>query len=277
MKLGKVNTLRIGRETPVGLFLADESGKEVLLPNRYVPGVYAIGDSIDVFVYNDSEDRLVATTETPLATVESFAMLEVVDTNYHGAFLNWGLMKDLFVPRKEQRSPMHIGGKYLVYVYVDEVTERLVATSKLEKVLDKNPEGISPGDEVELLVWLRNEPGYSVIVNGKYAGMVYHNQVYQEISEGERLKGYVQQVRADGKLDILLQEPGVGNIASSSEILLQKLVDNNGFLALTDNSTPGEITAQLQMSKKAFKRALGALYKQRKVAIEETGIRLLTK
>lgn len=272
-----MNTLRIGRETPIGLFLVDESGKEVLLPNRYVPKAYSIGDSIDVFVYNDSEDRLIATTETPLAVAGSFAVLEVVDTNYHGAFLNWGLMKDLFVPKKEQRSPMRIGGRYLVYVYVDEVTQRLVATSKLDKVLNKNPEGISPGDEVELLVWLRSEPGFNVIVNGQYAGMIYHNQVYRDIHQGDRLKGYVQQVRADGKLDILLQEPGVGNIASSADVLLQKLVDNNGFLALTDDSTPEEITASLQMSKKAFKRALGSLYKQQKVSIDETGIRLLTK
>jgi len=275
VKLGQINKLRIQRETGIGLFLSDDKGAEVLLPKRYTAQRYTLGDTIEVFVYNDSEDRLIATTETPLATTGSFAFLEVVDTGYTGAFLHWGLMKDLLVPMKQQRTPMRVGRKYLVYVYEDELTHRLAATSRLEKVLSKEPDDIAPGDEVRLIVWLRTGIGFNVIVNEKYLGMIYHNQLYREIAEGEHLRGFVQQIREDGKIDILLQQPGVANIEPAAEKLWQKLLENNGFLKLSDASSPEEIASLLQMSKKAFKRALGSLYKQRKVTIEPEGIRLI--
>lgn len=275
MKLGQINTLRINRETPIGLFLADDSDEEVLLPKRYVPDQYTIGDPIKVFLYNDSEDRLIATTETPMAVTNSFAYLEVTDIAPHGAFLNWGLMKDLFVPLRQQLNPMQVGKKYLVYVYVDQLTNRLVASSDLEKLLSDKPEDLSEGEEVKLIVWLRTDIGFRVVVNEEYTGMVYHNQLFQPLAEGDRTSGFVNRIREDGKLDILLQRPGVGNIDASAETLWQKLQEKGGFLPLTDNSSPEEIAAALNMSKKAFKKALGSLYKQRKISIQVNGIKML--
>lgn len=274
MKLGQFNELIISRASKIGLFLKDEEDTEVLLPSRYVPEHYELGSTLRVFIYNDSEDRLIATTDEPLATANSFAFLEAVDANHSGTFLNMGLMKDLFVPKKNQLSPMRIGEHYLVLVYIDHVTDRLVGTSRLEQVLSDKPIDLEPGREVDVIVWTKRDLGYRVVVNEEYVGMIYHNQLFQPVEEGQRLTGYVNQVREDGKLDVLLQKPGLANIEPTAQALLDHVKSCNGFLPLTDKSPPELIATELNMSKKAFKKALGALYKERIVTIEETGIRL---
>lgn len=274
MKLGEYNELIIGRSSKIGLFLQDEEENEVLLPSRYVPAQYELGDTLRVFVYNDSEDRMIATTDEPYCTVNSFAYLEAVDQNRSGTFLNMGLMKDLFVPKKNQLAPMKPGEHYLVWVYIDQITDRLVASSNLERMLSDRPLDLEPGDEVEIIVWNKHEVGYRVVVNEEYVGMVYRNQLFQQLEEGQRLTAYVNRIREDGKLDILLQKPGVANIEPSAQALLDHLKACDGFLPLTDKSPPELIATELSMSKKAFKKALGALYKARLVQLEEKGVRL---
>lgn len=275
MKIGAYNQLIINRETKIGLFLEDDAGNEVLLPNRYVPAQFQIGDEIKVFIYNDSEDRPIATTEIPLATANSFAYLKVVDESSNGAFMDMGLMKDLFVPKRNQLSPMRVGQHYLVWIYVDRLTDRLVATADLEKILTEDPSDLEPGQEVELIVWSNRDLGWRVIVDEEYVGMIYHNQLFVQLTEGQRIRGYVNRIREDGKLDILLQQPGVANIDNSAEQLLEALKKHDGFLNLNDNSSPNLIYTTLGMSKKSFKKGIGTLYKQRLIALENDGIRLL--
>lgn len=274
MKLGDFNDLIIGRLSKIGLFLRDDEGNEVLLPNRYVPETYEIGQAIRVFVYNDSEGRPIATTLEPLARVNQFAWLECKDTNAVGAFLDIGIMKDLLVPKKNQSVPMKVGECYLVWVYEDKTTKRLAATVNLESVLSKQPHDLDPNDEVDFIVWQRTEIGWRVVVNNEYQGMVYHNQLFRELHPGQQLKGYVNQLREDGKIDVLLQKPGFAHVDDASATLLEALRANNGFLPLTDSSTPEEISRTLGMSKKTFKKALGGLYKQRMADILENGVRL---
>lgn len=274
MKLGQINELIINRTSKIGLFLRDDEGNEVLLPARYVPILAEPGESLKAFIYTDSEDRLIATTETPLIMANSFAMLEAVGTNAIGAFMNMGLAKDLLVPKKNQLKPIQIGEKHLVWAYVDKLTERLVGTTHLEKILSDRPDDLEPGKEVNLIVWTRHDLGWRVVVNEEYLGIVYHNQSFTKLEEGQQLKGYVNQIREDGRLDILLQKPGVGNIDDAAQKILDKLTKDGGFLPLNDNSSPEEITAQLGMSKKSFKKGVGTLYKQRLITLESGGIRL---
>ncbi|GAA4271769.1 S1-like domain-containing RNA-binding protein [Aquimarina gracilis] len=275
LDLGVYNTLEILRDREPGLFLGDEEGNEVLLPNKYVPEEFEIGDKIKVFVYLDSSERIVATTLEPYATVMSFAYLRCTSVSEIGAFLDWGLEKDLFVPFKEQASKMRIGSWYLVYVYLDEETNRLVASSKTKRFLDNSLVLLSPYDEVELIASHPSPQGWNMIVNQKYLGLVYADEIFQKITPGDQLKGFVKKVRPDGKIDLTLQRHGYRGIEPNAQQVLNELKASGGFIDLNDKSDPEDIKEVFQLSKKSFKKAIGSLYKARKISIEKDGIRLL--
>jgi uncharacterized protein len=273
--IGKYNTLTIARSTDFGLFLEDVQGDEVLLPNRYVTDEMQIDDSITVFVYNDSEDRPVATTEKPFIVRNEFAYLRCVDVNSKGAFLDWGLTKDLFVPFREQPFPLREGESYMVYLYLDRATDRLLASCKINKYLDNERLTVAEGDEVDLLIWERTELGYNVIVNQYHKGLVYHNEIFKNINVGDQAKGFVKKIRPENRLDISLEKVGIERFDPLNERILTSLRDNNGFLPLHDNSTPEEIYEGLEMSKRNFKKSIGNLLKKGKISFEENGIRLV--
>ncbi len=274
IKIGEYNTLIILRDTDPGLFLGDEEDNDVLLPNKYVPEQFEIGDELTVFVYLDHEERPVATTLKPHIKPGEFALLRCNYTNEFGAFLDWNLEKDLFCPFKEQAFKMRKGDWYLVYCYIDEETDRLVASSKTNSFLSNKELTVDQFDEVDLIVSHPSEIGMNVIVNEKHLGLIYKDEIYKEISVGDRLKGIVKKVRPDNKLDISLNQIGYRNIEPNAQIILKELEDNSGFLALTDKSDPDQIKDMMQMSKKAFKKAIGSLYKQRIITIKEDGIYL---
>ena len=252
---------------------------EILLPKRYVPEGCAIGDTVNVFVYLDSEERLVATTEKSLVEVNHFACLEVKWVNEHGAFLDWGLMKDLFCPFKEQKQKMQVGYKYVVYAYIDAVTYRIVASAKLEKFLSNEIPEYHKGDEVDIMVCQRTDLGFKVIVDEKFYGMLFDKDVFKPLRKGDCMKAYIKQVRPDGKIDIMLQkESGRELVEGASERVLQELfASEGGHLALHDKSDPDEIYAALAMSKKTFKRAVGDLYKRNLIVLTDSGIELKKK
>ena len=273
--IGKYNTLTIARSTDFGLFLEDVQGDEVLLPNRYVTDDMQIDDSITVFVYNDSEDRPVATTEKPYIIRNEFAYLRCVDVNSKGAFLDWGLSKDLFVPFREQPFPLREGESYIVYLYLDRTTDRLLASCKINKYLDNERLTVAEGDEVDLLIWERTELGYNVIVNQYHKGLVYHNEIFKNINVGDQVRGFVKKIRPENRLDISLEKVGIERFDPLNERILASLRENNGFLPLHDNSTPEEIYEGLEMSKRNFKKSIGNLLKKGKISFEENGIRLV--
>ncbi len=272
--LGKYNDLTITRNTDQGLYLEDPQGEEVLLPNRYVTDDMQPDDRIRVFVYNDSEDRPVATTEKPHALRDEFAYLEAVDVNSKGAFLDMGLTKDLLVPFSEQLTPMERGKKYLVFIYLDRVSSRLIASPRLNRFVDNERLTIVEGDEVDLIIWERTDLGFNVIVNEFHKGLIFESDVFKNISVGDRMKGYVKKIREENKLDITLEKIGVERF----EPLIQRIVDalnkNNGFLPLHDDSSPEEISKGLGMSKRNFKKSIGNLWKKGVIQFEEGGIRL---
>lgn len=274
MDLGRYNVLRIERESDYGLYLMDGSGNEVLLPNKYVPRAYEIGQDLSVFVYKDSEDRIVATTLEPAIQTGQFAYLQVKAVNQFGAFLDWGLEKDLMVPFKEQANRMIEDVWYVVYMYEDTDTNRLVATSKTKPHLNNEEHDYKVGDEVNVLICGFTDLGMNVIVEDAWSGLIYEDEIFKKVLPGDKRKAYVKKVREDGKLDISLQALGVDNIEPNVKQLLKVIKQQNGYVALTDKSKPEEITARLEMSKKSFKKALGNLYKQRLVRIEEDGIYL---
>ncbi|GAB4374659.1 MAG: S1-like domain-containing RNA-binding protein [Salibacteraceae bacterium] len=275
MKIGDYNTLRIKRLSTIGLFLEDEHGEEVLLPQRYVEDGMKQGDEITVFVYRDNAGRPIATTLRPAAKVGDFAMLRCKQVGPSGAFMDIGLMKDLLVPHANQHTEMKPGEAYLTYVYLDRASQRLVGTTKLNVVLSANPTDLNEGDQVEAVAWYRDDNGWRVVVNGEYLGMVYHNQLFEEMEVGKSFSAFVNRIREDGKIDLLIQRPGHGNIDDTAEKLLRALKLNDGFIGLNDNSAPEEIKSQLNMSKKSFKKAVGRLYKLKQIKLEENGIKLL--
>lgn len=272
--LGDYNNLEIVKRVSFGLYLDGDEDGEILLPAKYVPDGYDIGDIIKVFVYFDNEERLVATTEEPLAKVGDFALLRVAWTNDYGAFLDWGLLKDLFVPFSEQEGKMVKGNSYLVYVTIDRKSYRIYASARLDKFLSRTKPPYETDEEVDIIVWRRTDLGWKVIVNGNHSGLVFANEVFRDLKTGDRLKGYVKRVRTDGKIDIALQRHGVAGDDDSSMRLLSAIEAQRGFLPLNDNSSPDEIYSMLGMSKKAFKRAAGKLYKQRLIIIDDDGLRL---
>ena len=276
MQLGDYNDLEVARETSIGLYLTSDDG-DLLLPGKYVPPGTRVGDMLRVFVYRDSEDRLIATTQRPLAVVDSFAGLRVRDQGPAGAFLDWGLEKDLLLPFPNQRRPVRVGEQVLVYVYLDQTTDRLVATTKWAGFLSDEPFPGRAGDEVQLLVADETDLGYNVIVNGTHRGLLYANEVFQPLRQGDPLRGYLRQVRPqDGKLDVTLRRPGYAEARAATDVLLEALRAAAGRLPLGDKSLPDDVYRRLGMSKKVFKQALGALFKQGLVELapEETRLRL---
>ncbi len=275
MQPGIIQTLRINRRTPQGYYLTDDRGNEVLLPNSFVKESMQPDDRIDVFVYTDSEDRPVATTRLPKLTLGEFALLEVVDRTTFGVFVDWGLEKDLLVPKNQQATYMETGKRYPVYLYLDPSTNRLAGSNKIENFFETDTSGLRPWQEADLLVYAETQLGYKTIVNQRFQGLIYRNEVFSELSVGDTLKGFVKRIRDDGKLDITLQKPGYGHVEPNAGKILEKLEANKGFLPFHDKSDPQRIRQVLGMSKKTFKKAIGALYKQKKIIIEDRGIRLV--
>jgi uncharacterized protein len=276
LHIGQTNSLLILRNTSVGMFLGDNENAEILLPKKYVKPDFKVGNTIDVFVYKDSEDRLIATTLTPLAKVGEFAYLKVVCVSRIGAFLDWGLEKDLLVPFKEQRYKMFEDFSYVVYVYLDEVTQRLVATNKFNKFLDRDKMSVKQGEAVNLLVFDETPLGFNCIINNKHRGLIYANDVYTEIKAGDILKGYVKLIRPDKLIDLSLQPLGFKNIISSTDLILNYLKEHNGTMPFTDKSLPDEIEKTFNMSKATFKKSIGVLYRQRKVTLKKDRVDLVT-
>lgn len=274
MEVGKYNTLQILRGTSVGMYLGDEEGNDVLLPHKYIPENTQIGESIQVFIYRDSEDRLIATTLKPLILLNQFAILEVVAATQFGAFLDWGLEKDLFVPFKEQNHKLQKGQWVPVYLYLDEQTDRLVASAKINKYF-KNLDGVDldEGQEVDLLVFEKTELGHNVVINNLYKGLVYENETFRRLAWGDTTKGYVKLIREEGKIDISLQPLGfLKTLEPNQKTILEKLEASGGVLNLSDSSDPIEIQEVLEMSKKSFKKAIGVLYKDKKILINKDSI-----
>ena len=264
MKLGEYNTLRILRLTTVGAYLGDEHDNDVLLPNKYVTQEMSVGEDVNVFLYKDSEDRLVATTEKPYITLNEFAYLQVKQLTPFGAFLDWGLEKDLLVPFREQTSKLEEDKYYLIYLKLDEETNRLVATAKTNKYFSTDTSELELNQEVDLLICETFDLGVKIVVNGKFLGIVYHNDVNRKLRRGDYTKGFIYNIREDGKLDVRLEVSGYAKVEPNAEKLLAILNNRNGVLYLTDKSDPDDIRDAVGMSKKTFKQAVGNLYKQKK-------------
>ncbi|HEV7350482.1 CvfB family protein [Telluribacter sp.] len=275
--IGKYNTLTILRRTSVGFFLGDVEGEEVLLPNKYITDDMEVDQEVRVFVYNDSEDRPVATTETPKLIRNEFAFLQVKDVNEYGAFMDWGLEKDLFVPYREQSGQMRVGDWHLVYLYLDRKTSRLSASTKIGRYLDNSRLIVDEGDEVDVIIWDRTDLGYNVIVNHFHKGLIYENELFRQVNIGDKMKAYVKRVRDENKLDISLEKQGYESVEPNSQRILDELKKEGGYLNLSDNSSPEEIKQRLEMSKKTFKKAIGSLYKSGLIQIQEHGIRLISE
>lgn len=274
LQLGRYQTLGVLRETSVGLFLGNEDTEDILLPKKYTDGIPLDGE-VEVFIYKDSEDRFVATTEKPLITLGEFACLKVKDVAPIGAFLDWGLEKDLLLPFQEQTSPVQVGDWCVVYLKLDEKTERLIATAKLREHLLKSTDTLKKGDEVEVIIWEESHLGLKVIVNRTYEGLIFFDDLFQEVAQGDILQGYISIPRTDGKLNIRLGKPGHLNIEPNAQIVLDKLKLAGGSLPFSDKTEPEKIIETFKMSKKSFKKALGALYKQKLISILEGGISLV--
>tara|TARA_Y100000766_G_scaffold96698_2_gene82534 strand:- start:2079 stop:2918 length:840 start_codon:yes stop_codon:yes gene_type:complete len=274
--IGKMNTLISARQEAQGFYLRGEDPfDQVLLPNAYVPKDFKVGDEIDVFVYLDNEERITATTLVPKIKLNDFAALTVAQVNRMGAFMDMGIVKQLLVPYKEQAIPMDEGKTYVVYMYLDQKTERLVGTSKFNRYLNNEECALEKGDEVDLMVLHSSSLGTNVIINKMHRGLIFKSDVNQPLELGQEIKGFIKVIREDGKIDVVLQEEGVASFEPNAEKVLEILKRSDGFLGLHDKSDPGEISKRLLMSKKSFKRAIGNLYRDQKIKIEKDGIRLV--
>jgi len=273
LQLGKRNDLEVIKEVDFGLYLDGGEIGEILLPKRYVPEGTQIGDVLNVFLYLDSEERLVATTETPLTEVGEFSYLEVSWVNDSGAFLNWGLMKDLFCPFREQKMRMQQGRSYIVYTYIDALTYRIVASAKVDKFLSKDMPPYKVGEQVDILIQQKTDLGFKAIVEGKYSGLIYQSQLFQNIHTGDRLKAFVSNVREDGKIDLVLQGHGRKHVKSFSDSLFEYIQEHDGFCPYHDKSPAEDIYEVFQVSKKTFKQAVGDLYKKKKITLSPEGLR----
>ncbi len=276
VKLGQYNELPVCKFVDFGLYLDGGDGLEILMPKRYMPADAKEGDVIKVFVYQDAEARLIATNEHPYATVGQIAHLKINSVNQVGAFADWGTSKELLIPHREQAQKMEEGRRYLIYIYIDEVSGRIAGTSKLDKYLDNIPPTYENNEEVEVLVWKPTPLGYKVIIDHKHTGLIYKNQIFRDIHIGERLRAWIKGVREDDKIDLSLQPLGYRQMIDPAEAsILKALHLHGGYMPLTDRSTPELIAFELQMSKKTFKKAIGALYKQKRILIKDDGIELL--
>ncbi|MCC5926342.1 MAG: GntR family transcriptional regulator [Bacteroidetes bacterium] len=288
--LGQYQILKVDEISDFGYFLVDPEAPEpdpemevteeerrarrILLPKRLTPKVPKPGDLLRVFVYKDNEERLTATLQEPLITLGGFARLEVRNVDDRGAWLMWGLDKDLFVPYREQNDKMEAGGKYLVHLYVDALTDRLAATARIERMLQNSELTVEEGQEVDLIIWRKTDLGYNVIINQKHKGLVYHNDIFETVKMGEHRKGYISTIREDGNIDVTLRPIGYLKIEPNAKKILDSLKSVGGILMLHDKSDPDDIRQQLQMSKKTFKQAIGKLYKEGVIVITDTHIEL---
>ena len=273
LELGHFNRLTVARRADHGLYLSG-GPEDILLPNKYVPEGTEIGDEIDVFLYLDSEERLIATTEKPLAQVGDFAWLRVAWVNNFGAFLDWGLMKDLFVPFREQKMKMQKDHSYLVHVHLDPETYRIMASAKVERYLSEDYPPYHGGDEVDCLIWQKTDLGFKAIVDNRFAGLLFDDEIFRQLHSGDRVKAYVKQVRPDGKIDLSLQKKGQQAVEDFSDVLLRHLQTNGGHTPLGDKSPAEEIYAVFGVSKKVFKKAVGDLYRRRLITIADDGLHL---
>ena len=275
--LGKYNQLEVVKFVDFGLYLNGGDDGEILLPKRYIPEGTKVGDLLNVFLYLDNEERLVATTQTPLIQVGEFGYLEVSWVNQYGAFLNWGLMKDLFVPFREQKMRMVQGKSYIVYCYQDEESFRLMASAKVDKFLSKERPPYEAGEQVNILIWQKTELGFKAIVENKYAALLYDSEIFQPLHTGMQLKAFVKQVREDGKIDLILQKAGPRKVDDFAETLLKYIREHNSFTSFNDKSDAEEIYQTFGVSKKTFKKAVGELYKMRLIILQPDGISLNIK
>ena len=273
IELGKYNLLEVVKEVDFGMYLDGHDDGEILLPSRYVPEGCKPGDMLNVFIYLDMDERLVATTLQPYAQVGDFACLEVAWVNEFGAFLDWGLMKDLFVPFREQKMKMRKGGKYVVHVHLDEESYRIVASAKVERYLSKERPGYKAGDEVEVMIWQKTDLGFKVIVDNRYSGLIFQNEIFQQVETGMKMKAYIKHVREDGKIDVELQKGGMKKVEDFSDVLLQFIKENDGYTTFNDKSDAALIYETFGVSKKTFKKAVGDLYKKHLIVLEEGGIK----
>lgn len=274
IKVGEYNTLKVLREVDFGVYL-DDGEEGILLPKRFVPSGAKTGDELKVFVYHDGEDRVIATTQQPLGVLNEIVKLKVVSVMNQGAFLDWGLMKDLFVPKSKQLTGMRVGGEYLVKIYRDEQTGRLAATEKIEPFLNNEQLTVKEMDMVDLTIYRKTDIGYVVIINNQHTGVLHSNEVYREISTGDKMKGFVKKIRPENKIDVVIGNPGYKRVEDELEKVIRLLEENNGYLPYNDKSNPDEIYSFFGMSKKAFKMTTGNLYKQRRISFTQTGIKLM--
>ena len=275
IKLGDYNHLKVVKKVDFGMYLDGGVEGEILLPTRYVPEGCAIDDELDVFLYLDQDEKIIATTLQPLAKVREFAYLEVAWVNEYGAFLNWGLMKDLFCPFREQKKRMQKGERYIVYVKLDEESYRIMATAKVDKYLNRDMPKYKHGEEVDMLVQQKTELGFKVIIDNAYGGLIYDNQVFRPLHTGDRLKGYIDRVRPDGKIDVTVQPTGRRQTEEFSDVLLNYLKENGGHCSLGDKSPAELIADRFKVSKKTYKKAIGDLYRKHLITISDEGIDLV--
>lgn len=274
IEIGKYNDLRIVAKNSDGLSLSD-GDREILLPYLYVPKNAELGDNISVFVFVNKDGNTIATTQEALAEVDDFAFLTVVDANDDGAYLDLGIGKDVYVPTREQKRMMEIGESYAVYVYLDETNNRMLASSRLDKFIEEDDFDFDEGDEVSLLITEKTDLGYNAIINNRYIGLLYHNELFANLQAGEKRKGWIKKVRVEGKIDLTLQPTGFGHILDSKDVILKELKENGGTILLGDKSTPDEIYERFQISKSAFKKAIGGLYKERKIIVSDSEIKIV--
>jgi hypothetical protein len=274
IKIGDYNQLKVKKETDFGVFL-DGGDQEILLPKRYVPAGTKPGDVLKVFLYHDSENRLIATTDIPKGVVGDIVNLKAVAATEQGAFLDWGLMKDLFVPLSQQLMRMREGREYLVKIYIDNLTGRIAATEKIDPYLSNEVLTVKEMDPVDLIIYRRTDIGYVVIINGQHTGLLHFNELFRPVDIGDRLQGFIKKIKAGNKIDVVLGQAGYKKVEDESGKILRLLKENNGYLPYHDKSGPEEIYAFFGMSKKTFKMTTGALYKQQKIAFTKTGIQLL--
>lgn len=274
-KVGEYNQLKVKKETDFGVYLDGGGDTEILLPKRYVPDGTRPGDELTVFLYHDSENRLIATTDKPKGVVGDIVSLKVVDTTHQGAFLDWGLAKDLFVPLSRQVSKMVKGQDYLVMIYLDELTNRVAATEKIDAYLSNDPLTVQEKDAVDLVVYRRSDIGFITIINNRHTGVLHYSDVFRPLDIGDRLQGFVKAVKEDGKVDVAPGQSGYNRVEDEASRMLRLLRENNGYLPYHDKSDPDEIRDFFGMSKKTFKMTVGALYKQQKIELTKTGIKLI--
>jgi predicted RNA-binding protein (virulence factor B family) len=276
-EIGKYTTLKILRETEPGLYLGNDSEAEevILLPHKYKPESYEIGDELKVFIYLDYEERPIATTLEPFVQLQSFGFLRCADVTKHGAFMDWGLEKHLFVSFKEQARPMKVNNWYIVYLYLDEQTNRLAGSSKTNQFLQNDHITLESYDEVEILVTHLTDKGANVIINGQHKGLIYLEDIFEDLRTGDRLKAYIKKIRDDHKIDVVLQKQGYRRIEPNAQYILDELKTAGGFLSINDKSSPEAIKELLGLSKKSFKKAIGSLYKDRLILLKDDGIELV--